>query len=266
MQQPHDVLKEILDHKVMEVAARQAKCPLSVLRERIRDLPPTRGFVNAIQARIAQGRIAVIAEIKKASPSRGIIREQYRPAEIAAAYASNGATCLSVLTDENYFQGSDEHLRVARAVCNLPVLRKDFVIDPYQIYEARLLGADCVLLIVAGLNDTRLQELAAVAAGLGLDILIEVHNRPELERALRLRTPLIGINNRDLRTFKTSIQTTLDLLLDVFPDRTVVTESGVHTQEDVAVLRRHGVSAFLVGEAFMAAADPGAKLAELFGD
>jgi indole-3-glycerol phosphate synthase len=224
-----DILQEILAHKAVEVTARQTQCSLAELEKQAHAAAPTRGFVHAIQARIAQGKLAVIAEIKKASPSRGIIREHYRPAEIATSYQRNGAACLSVLTDQKYFMGADEHLREARAACALPILRKDFVIDPYQIYEARVLGADCVLLIVAGLSDRQLQDLALLATDLGLDVLIEVHNRQELERALRLRTPLIGINNRDLHSFQTTLQTTLDLLLDVFPDRTVVTESGVHT-------------------------------------
>jgi indole-3-glycerol phosphate synthase len=228
--------------------------------------PPTRGFYNAIQQRIACGKLAIIAEIKKASPSRGIIREDYRPVDVARSYEQNGVTCLSVLTDEKYFQGEDEHFRVARAACQLPVLRKDFVIDAYQIYEARALGADCILLIVAGLTDRKLREFVALARELDLDVLVEVHNRKELERGLMLRTPLIGINNRDLHTFNTTIKTTIDLLLDVFPDRTVVTESGIHKREDVALLRRHGVNAYLVGEAFMAATEPGAKLRELFGE
>jgi indole-3-glycerol phosphate synthase len=261
----HDVLQEILTHKAHEVAERQARLSLAEVKALAASASPPRGFAAAIARRVREGGPAVIAESKKASPSRGVMRVDYEPAWLARTYAGAGATCLSVLTDVRYFQGADVHLGEARAACALPVLRKDFMIDPYQIYESRLLGADCVLLIVAGLSDPRLQKLAGLAQTLGMDVLPEVHDREELERALMLRTPLIGINNRDLRTFETDIQTTLDLLVDVFPDRTVVTESGIRTPEEVARLRRHGVNAFLVGESFMAAADPGAKLKELFG-
>jgi indole-3-glycerol phosphate synthase len=206
----------------------------------------------------------VIAELKRASPSKGVIRQDYVPQDIARSFQRAGAACLSVLTDEKYFQGCDEHLVLARSACQLPVLRKDFTVDAYQVYEARVLGADCILLIVAALGDTALQELAGLAEDLALDVLVEVHDREQLERALRLRTPLVGINNRDLRTFEVDIGTTLRMLVDVYPDRTVVAESGIHSAADVALLRRHGVSAFLVGEALMAAPDPGKKLKGLF--
>lgn len=260
-----DVLQEILAHKAKELEARKEAHPLEELKQRLAEAPPPRGFAVAIQRRIAEGRAAVIAELKRASPSRGVIRVDYQPASHARAYEKAGAACLSVLTDMKYFQGSDAHLMEARAACALPVLRKDFIIDAYQVYEARTLGADSILLIVAVLDDSKLRALASLAGELGMDVLIEVHNREELERGLMLRLPLIGINNRDLHTFKTDIQTTLHLLLDMMPDRTVVTESGIHTPEDVALMRRHGVNAFLVGEAFMAAADPGEKLKALFG-
>lgn len=260
-----DILKRILMHKTQEVAERKARVPEQDLRLQAAEQPATRGFYNALRAHVEAGSPAVIAEIKQASPSKGILRTPFDPIEIARSYASGGATCLSVLTDAEFFKGNDAHLGAAREACDLPVLRKDFVIDPYQIYESRVLGADCILLIVAALNDTEMQELAWLAIDLGLDVLVEVHDREELERGLMLRTPLIGINNRDLRTFKTDIQTTIGLLPDVFHDRTVVTESGIHSRDDIALLRKHGVHAYLVGEAFMSAADPGAKLAELFG-
>lgn len=259
-----DILRQIILDKAEEVALRKIHNPLEEIKTRAKDASPVRGFTHAIKQRIGDGKLAVIAEVKKASPSKGVIRENFDPAAIAGCFEKAGATCLSVLTDEKYFQGSDQYLMEARVACNLPVLRKDFIIDPYQVYEARAIGADCILLIVACLEDTQMQELAALATELGLDVLVEVHNREELERGLMLRTPLIGVNNRDLHTFETSLQTTLDLLPDIFHDRTIVTESGIHTPDDVAMMRRHEVFAFLVGEAFMAADDPGAKLAELF--
>jgi indole-3-glycerol phosphate synthase len=265
MPKPPDILQNILAHKAEEVEARKAVLALDEIKRCALEAPPPRNFARAIEQWIAQGKLAVIAELKRISPSRGVIRGDYQPAVIARAYERAGATCLSVLTDERYFQGADAHLIEARAVSTLPVLRKDFIVDPYQVYEARAIGADCILLIVAGLSDVRLCELAGLAGELGMDVLVEVHNREELERGLMLRLPLIGINNRDLHTFKTDIQTTLHLLLDMMHDRTVVTESGIHTAEEVALLRRHGVSAFLVGEAFMTAADPGERLKELFG-
>ncbi len=260
-----DILQEILAHKAKEIKARRAAHPLEEIKQRLSEAPPPRGFAAAIHRRIAERGLAVVAELKRASPSRGVIRLDYQPASHARAYEKAGAACLSVLTDEQCFQGTDAHLEEARSACALPVLRKDFVIDAYQVYEARALGADCILLIVAVLTDGELRELASLAEELGMDVLIEVHNREELERGLMLRLPLIGINNRDLHTFKTDLQTTLHLLLDMMPDRTVVTESGVHTPEDVALLRRHGVNAFLVGEALMTAPDPGEKLKALFG-
>ncbi len=264
MRQTPDILARILRTKSEEIARRRAKTPIAELAGRVVDLPAPRGFNNAIQLRIAQGKPAVIAEIKRASPTKGVLREDYQPSAIAASYERARAACLSVLTDERYFQGADDHLIEARANCTLPVLRKDFIVDPYQVYEARAIGADCILLIVVGLTDGQLRELAALAMELGMDVLVEIHDREELERGLMLRTPLIGINNRDLHTFETDIQTTIGLLPDVLHDRTVVTESGIHTAADVALMRRHGVSAFLVGEAFMTAPDPGKKLEQLF--
>ena len=225
-----------------------------------------RGFRSALAARITRGDAAVIAEVKRASPSKGLLRADFDPAAIAASYARGGAACLSVLTDVDFFQGADAHLNQARAACTLPVLRKDFTIDPYQVWEARALGADAVLLIVAALDDVRLAELNATAAEAGLDVLVEVHDAEELERALRLAPPLLGINNRNLRTFDTRLETTLDLLHEVPEGTLLVTESGILEREDVARMRGAGVHAFLVGEAFMRADDPGAKLAELFQD
>ena len=223
-----------------------------------------RGFTYHLLNNIEQGNPGVIAEIKKASPSRGVIREDFDPAAIAKSYANAGASCLSVLTDIQYFQGRDEYLQQARRACDLPVLRKDFMIDPYQVYEAKVIGADCILIIVAANTDLQMQELVGIANEVGLDVLVEVHNREELERGLMLRTPLIGINNRDLHTFETSLDTTLGLLTDVFHDRTVVTESGIHSVEDVKLMRKNDVNAFLVGEAFMKAGDPGSELKKLF--
>jgi indole-3-glycerol phosphate synthase len=262
--QPPTILRKILARKAEEVAARRAKCSLASLEGRIQDQGVPRGFSQALQARIASGAPAVIAEIKKASPSQGVIREDFHPAQIAVSYQEGGATCLSVLTDEDFFQGSDAYLQQARSACELPVLRKDFTVDPYQVVEARAIGADAVLLIVAALADAQLQELTQTAAELGLHILVEVHDRAELERALELSTQMIGINNRDLHSFETRLATTLDLLAHIPTDRVVITESGIHTRADVAMMRTAGVHAFLVGEAFMRAAEPGAKLQELF--
>ncbi|MBF8269861.1 MAG: Indole-3-glycerol phosphate synthase [Gammaproteobacteria bacterium] len=259
-----DILKKILVRKQQEIQERQAVTSLPRVKKLALNAPACRGFYQAIANRIAAGGPAVIAEIKKASPSKGVIRADFDAAAIAAAYAGAGAACLSVLTDRDFFQGSDTDLQQARAACQLPVLRKDFIIAPYQVYEARTIGADCILLIVAALDDAQLRELADIAVELEMDVLVEVHNREELERGLMLRLPLIGINNRDLHTFTTSLDTTLGLLIDIMDDRTVVTESGIHTREDVQRLRKHGVETFLVGEAFMAAADPGDKLRELF--
>ncbi len=259
-----DILKKIISRKAEEIEQRQSTVSIKQLKKQTEDLPATRGFVAAIKNRIAAGELAVIAECKKASPSKGVIREDFDPAAIARSYQTGGATCLSVLTDIDFFQGSDDYLKQARAACDLPILRKDFMIDPYQVYEAREIGADCILLIAACLDDHQMRELASLAEELDLDVLVEVHDREELERGLMLRTPLIGINNRNLRTFETDLQTTINLLPDVFHDRTVVTESGIHSPEDVAMMRRHDVFTFLVGEAFMSAEDPGEKLKQLF--
>jgi indole-3-glycerol phosphate synthase len=259
-----DILKKIVQRKHEEIAERSRTRPLEELKASLRDIGPTRGFVASIAARIAAGQPAVIAEIKKASPSKGVIREDFQPAQIARSYAQGGAACLSVLTDIDYFQGSDDYLKQARAACQLPVIRKDFIIDPYQVYEARAIGADCILLIVACLDDTQLKQLNDLAHALGMDVLIEVHDELELNRALQTENRLIGINNRNLRTFDVGLDTTLDLLGKIPEDRIVVTESGIHTPEDVALMRRHHVNAFLVGEAFMRADQPGEKLAELF--
>ncbi|MEX2525116.1 MAG: indole-3-glycerol phosphate synthase TrpC [Gammaproteobacteria bacterium] len=259
-----DILGRILERKREEVAERQAATPLPQLKKRIPNCPSPRGFYQAVLQTIEAGRPAVIAEIKKASPSRGVIRPDFDPAAIARSYASGGAACLSVLTDIDFFQGHDDYLALARDACELPALRKDFIIDPYQVYESRAISADCVLLIVSALTDPQLREFADIAEELAMDVLVEVHNREELERGLMLRTPLIGINNRDLHTFETSIETTIGLMPDVFPDRTVVTESGIHSRDDVARLRKNHVDAFLVGEAFMASEEPGSKLRELF--
>lgn len=265
MQDRPDILEQILKTKREELEHRRRKKNLQDVRSAADDREPQRGFFQAISRQIDAGNAAVIAECKKASPSKGLIRDNYQPAEIARSYADAGATCLSVLTDITWFEGTDEHLQQARDACELPVLRKDFMIDPYQVYESRALGADCVLIIVAALSDLQMQDLVGVADECGLDTLIEVHNREELERGLMLRTPLIGINNRNLRTFETSLETTLGLLTDVFPDRTVVSESGIHSPKDVQLLRKRDVNAFLVGEAFMSADDPGTRLRELFG-
>jgi indole-3-glycerol phosphate synthase len=259
-----DILKKIVSRKIEEVAERAQRLPLPRLQEQLNSAPAPRGFVSAIETKIDGGGAGVIAEIKKASPSKGVIREDFRPAEIAASYERGGAACLSVLTDMDFFQGSDEYLKEARAACSLPVIRKDFIIDPYQVYEARVMGADCILLIAACLDDSTLQGLNRLAHDLGMDVLIEVHDAEELQRALPLDSRLIGINNRNLRSFEVSLDTTLDLLDQIPEQRIVVTESGIHTPQDVKRMRDHDVHAFLVGEAFMRADDPGAKLAELF--
>jgi indole-3-glycerol phosphate synthase len=259
-----DILQTILARKAEEVAARAASLPLAEVQARAADQPPPRGFAAAIEAGIAAGGPAVIAEVKKASPSKGVIRADFDPAVIARSYAAGGAACLSVLTDVDFFQGSDANLQLAREACTLPVLRKDFTIDPYQVYEARALGADCILLIVAALDDARLAELAGLAMGLDLDVLVEVHDIDELERAIQVPAPLLGINNRSLRTFEVSLQTTLSLRHAVPADRRLVTESGIHGPDDVARMRAAGIDAFLVGEAFMREPDPGAALRRLF--
>ncbi|HEY5682457.1 MAG TPA: indole-3-glycerol phosphate synthase TrpC [Sulfuricaulis sp.] len=264
MNAPPDILRKILARKAEEIADRTRRRPLAELKKRLQETSPPRGFLRAIRNRISTGQPAVIAEIKKASPSKGLLRADFRPADIARSYELHGATCLSVLTDVDFFQGADAHLQQAREACALPVLRKDFTIDPYQVYEARTIGADAVLLIVAALDDTRIRELNALALELGLDVLVEVHDALELERALALQPALIGINNRDLKTFHTTVETTLRLRQNIPEDCMIVTESGIHTPEEVARLRAQGVQAFLVGEAFMKAAEPGKKLSELF--
>ena len=260
-----DILNKILAVKREEVAAARALVSDSAVRERAAAEAPARGFVAAIRAKIAAGQPAVISEIKKASPSKGVIRADFRPADIAASYEKAGAACLSVLTDKQFFQGAPEYLQAARAACSLPALRKDFLVDPYQVFEARAMGADAILLIVSALSLAEMQEMESIAESLGLGVLVEVHDGAELDVALQLRTPLVGINNRNLRTFEVSLQNTFDLLPRIPADRIVVTESGILTPADVAVMREHKVNAFLVGEAFMRADDPGAGLASLFG-
>ncbi len=259
-----DILNTILARKSLEVAQRSARVPLAELKARVADASPVRGFANALQAAIANGDPAVIAEVKKASPSKGVIRPDFRPGEIAVSYEFGGASCLSVLTDVDFFQGADAYLQQAREACTLPVLRKDFVIDAYQVYEARVLGADCILLIVAALDDRQLAELSDLAMQLGMDVLVEVHDIDELERAIQVPVPLIGINNRNLRTFEVSLQTTLAMKDAVPRDRLLVTESGILGPADVATMRGAGVNAFLVGEAFMRVEEPGEGLRQLF--
>ena len=259
-----DVLDEILAVKREEVAAAKKLRPLAEIRAAALAAAPTRDFEGAMRAKIAQGLPAVIAEVKKASPSKGVLRADFDPETIARSYAEHGAACLSVLTDERFFQGCAEYLALARNASGLPALRKDFIVDPYQVHEARALGADCILLIVAGLEQARMEELEALAHSLGMAVLVEVHDKAELDRALRLSTRLLGINNRNLRTFETTLATTLGLLPEVPADRLVVTESGIRTREDVIGMRARGVDAFLVGEAFMRAPSPGKALEELF--
>jgi len=261
-----DILERILATKAEEIAAAKRRRSFADLAVDARAQSRVRDFEGALRKTIAAGRPAVIAEIKKASPSKGVMRNDFDPAAIARSYASHGAACLSVLTDADFLHGSEACLEAARNACSLPVLRKDFTIDPYQVYEARAIGADCILLIVAALGDAALLELALLAAELGLDVLVEVHDDEELERALALPAPLIGVNNRDLRTFETTIETTLRLAAHVPYDRLLVTESGIRTPEDVARLRAEGIEAFLVGEIFMRAADPGAALERLFAE
>jgi indole-3-glycerol phosphate synthase len=261
---PSDILERILAVKREEIAAAGQDKPLQAVRREAEAAPAPRDFAGALRHKLDSGQAAVIAEIKKASPSKGVLRADFRPSEIAASYAQHGATCLSVLTDRQFFQGRPEYLERARVACGLPALRKDFLIDPYQVYEARTLGADCVLLIVAALDLPRMRELEAIAVALGMAVLVEVHERTELDLALQLNTPLLGINNRSLRTFETRLETTLSLLSDIPEKRLVITESGISAPADVALMRRHGVHAFLVGEAFMRAPDPGQELAKLF--
>jgi len=260
-----DILARIVADKSEQVIAAQLARPFAGLDRDARAAPAPRGFERALRAKIEAGRPAVIAEIKKASPSRGVIRASFDPPAIAASYERAGAACLSVLTDAKYFQGADEYLAAARTACALPALRKEFILDEYQVAESRALGADAILLIVSALDDARLADLAACARDYGLDVLVEVHDARELDRALGLPGALLGINNRNLRTFDVSLQTTIALLPHVPADRLVVTESGIVAQRDVSQMRRHGVHAFLVGEAFMRAPDPGAALTALFG-
>ena len=259
-----DILNKILAVKAQEVAAAKPARPLPQLRTEAEQAEPPRDFTGAIRAKIAAGQAAVIAEIKKASPSKGVLREDFDPAGIAASYAKHGAACLSVLTDEQFFQGSADYLRQASAACSLPVLRKDFIVDEYQIYQARAMGADAILLIAAALTPKQMQAFESLAHSLGMAVLVEVHADTELDAALQLATPLIGVNNRNLRTFEVSLQTTLDLLPRIPDDRIVVTESGIFTAADVKRMRDHRVNAFLVGEAFMRAPDPGVELARVF--
>ncbi|MFZ1574532.1 MAG: indole-3-glycerol phosphate synthase TrpC [Chromatiaceae bacterium] len=259
-----DILRKIMDRKAVEVAERRQRRSLASLEAELAVASPTRGFAAALVAKVAAGLPAVIAEIKKASPSKGVLRADFHPAQIALSYERGGAVCLSVLTDVDFFQGCDDYLREARAACALPVIRKDFILDPYQVLEARVLGADCILLIAACLTDAEMRDLNALALSLGLDVLIEVHDRGELERALPLPGRLIGINNRDLRSFRVSLDTTLGLIEAIPPGRLLVTESGILDRADVARMRAQGVNAFLVGEAFMRADDPGAELRRLF--
>jgi len=259
-----DILKRVCARKLEEVEERRSQVSLEELKSRLADASPARGFVNALKQRVESGKPAVIAEIKKASPSKGVLRENFSPAEIAKSYAANGATCLSVLTDIDYFQGADEYLQQARAACALPVLRKDFMLDPYQVYESRVLGADGILLIVAALTDAQVAELYQLAQQLGMDVLVEIHNAEELERVQGMKLPMIGINNRNLHNFETSLQTTIDLLPEIANDCLVVTESGIHAKEDVALMQSNNVNAFLIGEAFMRQQDPGLALKSLF--
>lgn len=259
-----DILKKIILRKEEEIIARKAVKSIDELISEAKDAYPVRGFVDSMKKRIAAGEAAVIAEIKKASPSKGVMRENFQPAEIAKSYQHGGASCLSVLTDIDFFQGSDEYLQQARAACDLPVIRKDFIVDPYQVYEARAIGADCILLIVSVLTDEKMSELYFLARELGMDVLIEVHDDEELHRSLPLGADLVGINNRNLRTFETSLDTTLNMLSQISDERIVVTESGIHTAEHVKLMRDHYVNAFLVGEAFMRADEPGVELNTLF--
>ena len=261
-----NILDQIIAAKRDEVAASVSRVPLAAMRADAQSRVLTRDFLGALGARRTAGQPAVIAEIKKASPSKGVLRAEFMPADIAQSYAENGAACLSVLTDKQFFQGSVDYLKQARASCQLPVLRKDFIVDAYQVFQSRAMGADCILLIAACLDDAELADFEAIAASLDMAVLVEVHDEAELERALKLKTPLIGVNNRNLNTFEVSLDTTLRLMQKVPADRLLVTESGISTPEDVRRLRDAGINAFLVGEAFMRADDPGAALAHLFGE
>lgn len=258
------ILKKILDTKAIEVQQRSVAMPLDEMKARAFDQPEARGFYKAMQAKVDAGLPAVIAEIKKASPSKGVFRDDFDPARIAESYEKAGAACLSILTDKDYFQGSEEFLQQGRNACSIPVIRKDFLVDPYQVYEAKVINADCILLIASSLSDMQLQDFSGIASELGMDVLVEVHNDEELTSALKLDTPLVGINNRDLHTFEVSLENTYNLLERIPADRMVVTESGILSRDDVAAMRAKQVNAFLVGEAFMRAEYPGDKLAELF--
>ncbi|GLS25609.1 indole-3-glycerol phosphate synthase TrpC [Marinibactrum halimedae] len=258
------VLRKIVDRKWQEIEERKHRVSVEALKVKMAEQETPRGFVNAISDRIAEGRAAVIAEVKKASPSKGVIREDFDPVAIAQSYEKGGAACLSVLTDVDFFQGGDEYLINARKAVSLPVIRKDFIIDEYQIYEARAIGADCILLIVACLSPEKLASLNHLATELGMDVLVEVHNGEELQHALALPNRLIGINNRNLHTFEVTLDTTFDLLSQIPEEKIIVTESGIHTTDDIAAMRGHNVHSFLVGEAFMRADDPGSRLAEMF--
>jgi len=261
-----DILNRILARKSEEIAANRLAVPIDRIRQQLATASTPRGFIKSLQEKQASGLAAVIAEIKKASPSKGVIREDFDPAQIARSYAKGGAACVSVLTDRDFFQGHDDYLLAARDACSLPVLRKEFIIDSYQVFEARVLGADCILLIVAALDDDALTKLYALSGELGMDTLVEVHDQSELERAMRLDLDMIGINNRNLHTFETQLSTTLDLLDQIPGGCLVVTESGIHSSEDVKLMRDHGVNSFLVGEAFMRAHEPGSELRALFYD
>ncbi|MDG6779005.1 indole-3-glycerol phosphate synthase TrpC [Thiomicrorhabdus sp. zzn3] len=264
--QTPDILKKIIFRKLEEIQEGCERIPLREMKQKalMMSTSPTRGFADALQAKLDAGQSAVIAEIKKASPSKGVLRDSFDPVEIAKSYAEHGAACLSVLTDRDFFQGGNEYLQAVHEAVDLPIIRKDFIVDDYQVYEARVIGADCILLIAAAIGDAQMYELTETAMQLGMDVLIEVHNEDELERALKLPLPMIGINNRDLHTFEVTLETTLRMLDKIPDDRIVVTESGILGPEDVAKMREHHVNSFLVGEAFMRAEKPGEKLAELF--
>jgi len=266
MTQTPDILKKIIFRKLEEIQAGCERIPLREMKQKavMMATSPTRGFADAMQAKLEAGQSAVIAEIKKASPSKGVLRDPFDPVEIAKSYEAHGAACLSVLTDQDFFQGSNTYLQQVHDAVGLPIIRKDFIVDDYQVYEARVIGADCILLIAAAIGDAQMSELTETALHLGIDVLIEVHNEEEMERALRLPLPMIGINNRDLHTFDVSLETTIRMLEMIEDDRIVVTESGILTPEDVMIMRQHQVNSFLVGEAFMRADNPGEKLAELF--
>ena len=258
-----DILKKIIARKYEEIRQREEKIAIDDLKQKIKQADSARGFIHAIENKLEQGLSAVIAEIKKASPSKGVIRADFNPLQIAQSYQQGGAACLSVLTDRDFFQGSESYLQQARAACDLPVIRKDFIIEPYQVYEARAIGADCILLIAACLNDEKMQQLLNLAHQLGMDVLLEVHDEAEMQRAMASNAKLIGINNRNLRTFETSLQTSLALKQQA-QGRLLVTESGIHTPEDVQLMRDNGINIFLVGEAFMRAKQPGEELKRLF--